>query len=86
MTWGTAGRGVNDEPYNTDICVQAFTAHLQTVKRYLDRHPKSTARTFIVYAWNEWGEGGIIEPSRTLGYACLDALTSVFGLRPRLER
>jgi len=56
-----------------------FRKQLETVKQYLDRHPASgNMATF--YAWNEWGEGGAIEPSTLYGFGYLNALQDVFGL------
>jgi hypothetical protein len=76
----------NDTNYNTEISLTAFRDHLIDARSYLDRYPEETSRTLIVYAWNEWGEGGIIEPSRTKGYQALDTLKEVFGLSARLPR
>lgn len=78
--WGYPGEGVNDRPYNTEITLPLFAEHLRTVKGYLDQHPTETSKTLIVYAWNEWGEGGIIEPSVVYGYQYLDTIKSVFDL------
>jgi len=78
--WGYPGEGVNDRPYNTGISLQLFTEHLYVVKEYLDEHPIETSKTLIIYAWNEWGEGGIIEPSVVHQYEYLDTIKSVFGL------
>ena len=33
-----------------------------------------------LYAFNEWGEGGVCEPSMVNEYACLDDVAKVFGL------
>jgi len=35
----------------------------------------------IVEAWNEWGEGGYLEPSRERGFSFLDAVRDVFSDR-----
>lgn len=78
--WGYPGQGVNDRPYNTEITLPLFAEHLRTVKGYLDQHPTQTSKTLIVYAWNEWGEGGIIEPSAVYQYQYSDTIKSVFGL------
>lgn len=86
ITWGWQGEQVNDLPYNTGITTSAFADHLSTIKNYLDAHPNTTARTLIIYAWNEWGESGIIEPSRVDGYKYLDTIKSVFGLTSLLNR
>jgi|GEM_PF-3523276 len=78
--WGYPGEGVNDRPYNIGISLTSFADHLRTVKHYMDSHATETSKTLIVYAWNEWGEGGIIEPSVLYRYQYLDSIKSIFGL------
>lgn len=34
---------------------------------------------FTIYAWNEFGEGGIVAPTQGEGYMKLEAITEVFG-------
>lgn len=46
-------------------------------KNYLDTYAQ-TAKTVFVYAWNELGEGGFIEPTNGYGTGYLQALQSVF--------
>ena len=60
--------------YNTGVSVKAFENFLPQVRTYLEKHSEQTQGHVIVYAFNEWGEGGIIEPSKVLGTAYLDAL------------
>ncbi len=36
---------------------------------------------FTIYAWNEYGEGGFIAPTKGDGYERLEAIRDVFGLR-----
>lgn len=36
-------------------------------------------KVFTIYAWNEFGEGGIVAPTRGDGYMKLDAIRKVFG-------
>lgn len=74
------GPDVNSAPYNTDITPEIFRQHLTEVKQYLDNNPLSTAKAITIYAWNEWGEGGIIEPGQQKGYQYLDIIQNVFGL------
>jgi len=87
VSWGPPTYpNVDGVPYNTNITLEAFSNHLGVVKAYLDANPVETSKTLIIYAWNEWGEGGIIEPSRVNGYRYLDTVKAVFGLSPTLSR
>ncbi|GGJ25787.1 glycoside hydrolase family 99-like domain-containing protein [Deinococcus roseus] len=61
--------------YNTGISAQAFRSFLPRVRTYLRQHLEKTSGHVMVYAFNEWGEGGILEPSRPLGDAYLRALS-----------
>ncbi|HHV98837.1 MAG TPA: hypothetical protein GXX36_04570, partial [Clostridiaceae bacterium] len=63
-----------------DPSPEKFRLLLDKVKAYLDSHPRSmNMATF--YAWNEWGEGGSIEPNTLFGYGYIDVLQEVFGLK-----
>ncbi len=44
-------------------------------KRYLD----PSLNLLIIEAWNEWGEGGYLEPSVQRGFSFLDAIRDVFS-------
>ncbi len=60
---------------------------LRTVKRALDEDdrlgiPLANGRrqkSFLIYAWNEYGEGGFIAPTRGEGTMKLEAIREVFG-------
>jgi hypothetical protein len=52
-----------------------FRTMCQIGKQYVD--PK--LNLLIVEAWNEWGEGGYLEPSKERGFAFLDAMRDVFA-------
>ena len=86
ITWGNNNQSVNSLNYNTDINLSAFSDHLKQVKAYLDSQPSETSRTLVIYAWNEWGEGGIVEPSRVGGYEYLDTIQNIFGLTSQAAR
>lgn len=46
---------------------EAIAAHLARALDFIDAHPRSCpARTAIVYAWNEYDEGGWLAPTRQL--------------------
>ncbi len=62
----------------TDNTPERFEAVLREARAFLDRgltaHPLLT-----IYAWNEWAEGGYLEPDTTNGWAYLEAIKRVFG-------
>lgn len=68
----------------TDIL---FRENLEVAKSVSDRSYALThspaSRLVYLYAWNEWHEGGILEPSVATGARHLNIVTDVFGL-PRL--
>jgi hypothetical protein len=41
--------------------------------------PHGYQPAFNIYAWNEFGEGGILAPTRGEGYMKLKAIAEVFG-------
>ncbi len=64
-----------------------FRRNLQTVKMFSDQEYSRTqapaAHIIYLYAWNEWHEGGILEPNVATGSKDLNIVTDVFQL-PRL--
>ena len=66
--------------YYADPSPNKFKAQLNNVKEYLDSHPRSMNMS-TMYAWNEWGEGGSIEPNTLFGYGYIDAMQEVFNLK-----
>jgi hypothetical protein len=63
-----------------------WMAALGRVKTALDEHPKlgipirgGTKKMVLIYAWNEFGEGGIVAPTRGEKETKLEAVRSVFG-------
>lgn len=57
----------------------SFRQMLEAGKATMDRHPEQTRRMGIIYAWNEFGEGGYIEPTKKWGFQYLQAVKDVFG-------
>lgn len=41
--------------------------------------PSGRQRLFLIYAWNEFGEGGMVAPTRGDGYMKLETIRKVFG-------
>jgi len=52
--------------YYPDRTPEQFAAFLESAIRWMDKHPEQTTseRIVLVYAWNEFGEGGYIAPTR----------------------
>jgi len=80
--WRGIGYGdhMGVETYNyADPSPDKFRLQTANVKEYLDSHPRSgNMATF--YAWNEFGEGGNIEPTTLYGFGYLNALQETFAL------
>ena len=67
---------------------EEWTAALVRAKAALDKHPKlgipvkgGRKKMLLVYAWNEFGEGGIVAPTKGEKEMKLDAVQQVFGPR-----
>jgi hypothetical protein len=58
----------------------AFREMLQRARTFARRHPDLTRGIVLVMAWNEFGEGGYVEPTRQWGFAYLEAIRDVFGV------
>lgn len=70
--------------YLTDKTDDLFRHNLMIAKQFSDSAAASgkdpVARIIYVYAWNEWHEGGILEPNVHSGAKNLNILTDVFQL------
>ncbi len=82
--WVPVTPGWNKRPWGSstphDNCVStpdSFAQHLRLAKMRLDQFPQKTQRTLIICAWNEFGEGSYIEPTRVAGKAYLEAIWNV---------
>jgi hypothetical protein len=45
----------------------------------LPRRDGIRQKAFTIYAWNEFGEGGIVAPIKGRGYMMLECIKDVFG-------
>jgi hypothetical protein len=78
-------RGLGNKPpgpYFTDRTPEKFAAHLRNAATWMDQHPQQTTkeRLVLVYAWNEFGEGGYVAPTKgDPDGKYLDAIRSVAG-------
>ena len=69
---------------------QEWRSALEKVKEALDKSPNLGLRAspdqrqkmLLIYAWNEFGEGGIVAPTRGDGTMKLEAIRQVFGSPP----
>jgi len=66
----------------TDSFRKNFQQDLAQLKAWMDEQPREESRILSIYAWNEWHEGGIIEPNVRDGDRYLDMINTVF-LLPR---
>lgn len=61
-------QGLNQKPgyYFPDRTPAAFGRFVQSAIDWMDRHPEQTTkeRLVLIYAWNEFGEGGYIAPTK----------------------
>ncbi|HEY3324243.1 MAG TPA: hypothetical protein VGP72_27575, partial [Planctomycetota bacterium] len=68
-----------------------FEAELRQIAADLDANPRfglpllggGRQKLFTIYAWNEFGEGGIVAPTKGEGMTKLEAIERVFGRAPR---
>lgn len=56
-----------------------FIKAMQQAKKNMDNQSKTELSNFLTfYSWNEWDEGGVIEPSKIDGSCYLDLIDQVF--------
>jgi Glycosyltransferase WbsX len=66
---------------------EKFKLMLANARRFTDSHPVAGGRKIVlVEAWNEYGEGAVIEPHCEWRFAYLDAVREVFSTAPRTHR
>ena len=66
---------------------EQWTAALQKAKAALDTYPNLGVRygagqrqkMLLIYAWNEFGEGGMVAPTKGDGTMMLEGIEQVFG-------
>ena len=81
--WAVIDSGYATAKNNSGINPTAFATHLSVVKTFLANHPQMQ-KSLTIYAWNEWGEGGVIEPGFAFGTKFIDNIRDTFGLIPRI--
>ena len=88
MGWDPSPRVPQNQPYahgdypNTFILMdnkpELFEKSLRQAKQFVDEH-HTTPRAITLYAWNEWTEGGYLEPDTVHGMRYLEAVRDVFA-------
>lgn len=77
--WDNRAWGGGSDPNHVCIgTIGEFESHLRYMKTLMDRFPDKCRRMAIGFAWNELGEGGILEPSNGYGRGMLRAIRDVF--------
>lgn len=84
--------GWDPRPWNDPRCSfeppsrEQWTSALRRVRAALDEGerlgvptPQGRRKMFLIYAWNEFGEGGIVAPTRGERNMKLEAIQAVFG-------
>ncbi len=72
---------------------EEFTAELAAMKDAFSDHPSlglpkrdgARQKIFTIYAWNEFGEGGIVAPTKGREHMMLECIKDVFGVATRSE-
>jgi hypothetical protein len=71
------GKGYPDSPVVTGNTPERFRAGLEQARiRALALPPGR--RVVTIYAWNEWTEGGYLEPEQGTGMKYLEAVRDIF--------
>ena len=73
--WGGSRDSLHDNCFSSPL---EFKNHLFAARYYLDKYPSKTQKTMIICAWNEFGEGSYIEPTKKREFQYLEAIKEVF--------
>jgi hypothetical protein len=74
-------RSPDQVSYLKTFDISSFRRGLRNIKSWMDQHRDSELSQFLtVYAWNEWHEGGVIEPNARDQALYLNALSDTFQL------
>jgi len=77
--WDKRAWGKNSPYDNCPSTPESFKRMLVAAKARIDDYPDKTMNMAIIYAWNEFGEGGYIEPTKKWQFQYLQAIKDVFG-------
>lgn len=77
------GTGTHEYPYVPVVVgntPQLYEQLLRDAAQYIEHDPRKPFAV-VLYAWNEWTEGGYLLPEERTGTAYLEAVRRVFGTR-----
>ncbi|QHI68687.1 glycoside hydrolase family 99-like domain-containing protein [Tichowtungia aerotolerans] len=78
VPWDPSAQTYDMRMYHDQPTPEEFAVHLKSSLEYVKRHPKQVpANTVLLYAWNEFDEGGWLCPTLEKGTARLDAIRKV---------
>ena len=58
---------------------ELFKSHLQKIVNLAKKDFKENENLIFINAWNEWGEGAILEPDNIYGYDYLEIIKEVYN-------
>ncbi|NNU33267.1 hypothetical protein HK413_02155 [Mucilaginibacter sp. S1162] len=64
---------------NSVSAPELFEQHLSRAKAFMDENPQKTMKMGVICAWNEFGEGSYIEPTKTFQMQYTEKVKKVFG-------
>jgi hypothetical protein len=77
--WDKRPWGSNKEHDKCGGTPVEFKKMLVDAKAIMTKYPEKTKGIALIYAWNEFGEGAYIEPTKKWGMQFLQAIKDVFG-------
>jgi hypothetical protein len=92
--WASPTGAAHHRTFFTFATREEFTRELKATKEALAAHPSlglprrdgTRQKAFTIYAWNEFGEGGIVAPTKGKGYMMLECIKDVFGKDSETDR
>ena len=73
----TPRRGNNGATIFRGSTPEKFKKYLKTLILNTNKRKDASKDYIVINAWNEWGEGAVLEPSENYGYKYLEAVKSV---------
>lgn len=77
--WDSRPWGSNTDHDKCSGTPVEFKKMLYDAKATMNKYPEKTKGIALIYAWNEFGEGAYIEPTKKWGMQYLQAIKDVFG-------